>query len=54
MYDEGDNIVTMYVKKTKDMVSENERYMSIEKMNGSPGFNHWGYVQTKGNETRSE
>jgi len=54
MYDEGENIVTIYTKKKADMMEEKERYLSIDKYNGSPGMAQWGYVEPEGNETREE
>lgn len=52
MYDEGENIVTLYLTKNADMKDEKGRYLSINKFNGSPGLAQWGYVDTEGNETR--
>jgi len=54
MYDEGENIVTLNLRKDADMMIEKGRYFSIDKYNGSPGFAQWGYVETKDNETRKE
>ncbi|XP_072758180.1 scavenger receptor class B member 1 [Anoplolepis gracilipes] len=54
MYDEGENIVTINLRKNTNMTDEKGRYLSIEKYNGSPGLAHWGYVETEGNETREE
>ncbi|XP_032674305.1 scavenger receptor class B member 1-like isoform X2 [Odontomachus brunneus] len=54
MYDEGENIITMYIKKNADMKDEKGRYLSIDKYNGSPGLEQWGYINTKDNETRKE
>ena len=54
MYDEGDNVVTMNIKNNPEMINEHGRYMSIDKLNGSPGLRHWGYVAQKGNQTRPE
>lgn len=54
MYDEGENIVTINLQKNADQLEEKGRYLSIEKYNGSPGMEQWGYVQTEGNETRKE
>ncbi|XP_011640597.1 LOW QUALITY PROTEIN: scavenger receptor class B member 1-like [Pogonomyrmex barbatus] len=54
MYDEGENIVTVLLEKSDDMVEEKGRYLSIDKYNGSPGLAQWGYVKTEGNETRKE
>jgi hypothetical protein len=44
----------MNIKGNDDMVNEEDRYLSIESINGSPGLSHWGYVQVEGNETRPE
>lgn len=54
MYDEGENIVTIMLKKKADMIKEEGRYLSIDKYNGSPGMTQWGYVETEDNETRKE
>lgn len=54
MYDVGDKIMTVNLKKNADMKSEEGRYFSIERWNGSPGLSQWGYVDTEGNETREE
>ncbi|KAL0130667.1 hypothetical protein PUN28_002352 [Cardiocondyla obscurior] len=54
MYDEGENIVTVILKKNADMVEEKGRYLSIDQYNGSPGMMQWGYVEPKSNETRKE
>lgn len=54
MYDEGDNIVTLQTDKNADMKNEKGRYLSIDMYNGSPGLAQWGYIDTKGNETREE
>lgn len=52
MYDEGENIVTVILRKNADMVNEKGRYLSIDKYNGSPGLAQWGYIETEGNETQ--
>ncbi|XP_012529768.1 scavenger receptor class B member 1 [Monomorium pharaonis] len=54
MYDEGENIVTMIIKKKDDMLEEKGRYLSIDQYNGSPGMAQWGYIEPEGNETREE
>ncbi|XP_012221709.1 scavenger receptor class B member 1-like isoform X2 [Linepithema humile] len=54
MYDEGENIVTLNLRKDVDMTIEKGRYLSIDKYNGSPGLAQWGYVGTEGNETKKE
>lgn len=54
MYDEGENIVTINLRKDADVMTEKGRYLSIDKYNGSPGLTQWGYVETKGNETKEE
>lgn len=43
MYDEGENIVNLNIRKNDDMRDENGRYLSIETYNGSPGLSNWGY-----------
>ncbi|KAL6433334.1 hypothetical protein ACFW04_006477 [Cataglyphis niger] len=52
MYDEGENIITINLRKNANMTNEKGRYLSIDKYNGSPGLAHWGYIETEGNETR--
>lgn len=52
MYDEGNNTVTINLRKNTDMRDEAGRYLSIEKYNGSPGLLQWGYVEAEGNETQ--
>lgn len=52
MYDDGENTVTVNLRKNANMTSEKGRYLSIDKYNGSPGLAQWGYVETEGNETR--
>ncbi|EFN62240.1 Scavenger receptor class B member 1 [Camponotus floridanus] len=52
MYDEGENIVTMNLRKNSDMVNEKGRYLSIDKYNGSPGLAQWGYIETEDNKTQ--
>lgn len=52
MYDDGESIVTMVLRKNTDMKNENGRYLSIDKFNGSPGLAQWGYIETEGNETQ--
>lgn len=54
MYDEGENIVTINLRKNDNMLEEKGRYLSIDKFNGSPGLSQWGYVNTRDNETRKE
>lgn len=51
MYDEGENVINLNVKKNKNMTDENGRYMSIETYNGNPGLPQWGYNQEEGNQT---
>ncbi|XP_011297796.1 scavenger receptor class B member 1-like [Fopius arisanus] len=51
MYDEGENVVNMNIQKSKNMLEENGRYLSIETYNGSPGLPHWGYTEPETNET---
>ncbi|XP_008557415.1 scavenger receptor class B member 1 [Microplitis demolitor] len=53
MYDEGDNLVNVNIKKNKNMSDENGRYLSIQRYNGSPGLPNWGYQEEEGNETIS-
>ncbi|XP_012280921.1 scavenger receptor class B member 1 [Orussus abietinus] len=50
MYDEGENVINMNVKKNENMTDENGRYLSIESYNGSPGLSNWGYVEEENNE----
>lgn len=52
MYDEGENIITVNLRKNANMTNEKGRYLSIDKYNGSPGLAQWGYIETEGNETR--
>ena len=54
MYDEGDNVINMNIKKNKNMTEENGRYLSINTYNGSPGLSNWGYETPIGNETIPE
>ncbi|XP_011870818.1 PREDICTED: scavenger receptor class B member 1-like isoform X2 [Vollenhovia emeryi] len=54
MYDEGENIITVYMDKQANIMEEKGRYLSIDRWNGSPGLANWGYVETEGNETRKE
>lgn len=54
MYDQGEDIVTMNIRKNANMIEEKGRYSSIDKFNGSPGLAHWGYVETEENVTRTE
>ncbi|KAK2577977.1 hypothetical protein KPH14_008412 [Odynerus spinipes] len=54
MYDEGENIINMNIRKNNDMTNEDGRYLSIETYNGSPGLSNWGYLEVEGNETRPE
>lgn len=54
MYDEGENIITMNIRKNNDTRNENGRYLSIDTYNGSPGLATWGYQEVVGNETRLE
>ncbi|EFN79581.1 scavenger receptor class B member 1 [Harpegnathos saltator] len=54
MYDEGENMVTLQLRKNDDMRNEKGRYLSIDKYNGSPGLAQWGYVDTLDNETLKE
>lgn len=54
MYDEGENIVTLSLRKDADMMIEKGRYLSIDKYNGRPGLAQWGYVDTNDNETNKE
>lgn len=54
MYDDGENIVTMNLRKNDKMLEEKERYLSIDKFNGISGLPQWGYVSTENNETRKE
>lgn len=51
LYDEGDNLMTMNIKKNENMTDEVGRYLSLDMLNGSPGMSQWGYVPTEGNET---
>ncbi|EZA62097.1 hypothetical protein DMN91_007879 [Ooceraea biroi] len=50
MYDEGENIVTIILRKNANMTDEKGRYLSIDKYNGSPGLSQWGYGEEEGNE----
>ncbi|XP_033221751.1 scavenger receptor class B member 1-like isoform X2 [Belonocnema kinseyi] len=54
MYDEGDNVINMNIKRNKNMTEENGRYLSIETYNGSPGLSNWGYEEQYGNVTPPE
>lgn len=54
MYDEGDNILFLNVKRKKDMVKEEGRYLSIESFNHKLGLSQWGYEEQEGNETHPE
>ncbi|KAH0951798.1 hypothetical protein HN011_007991 [Eciton burchellii] len=51
MYDQGENIVTVNLQKNDNMTDEKGRYLSIDKYNGSPGLQQWGYVEVEGNKT---
>ncbi|XP_012256013.2 scavenger receptor class B member 1-like [Athalia rosae] len=51
LYDEGDNLMNMNIKKNENMTEEIGRYLSIESLNGNPGLSNWGYVPTEANET---
>ncbi|XP_015123047.1 scavenger receptor class B member 1 [Diachasma alloeum] len=51
MYDEGENVVNMNIRKSENMMEEEGRYLSIETYNGSPGLAHWGYTEPEANET---
>ncbi|XP_046615004.1 scavenger receptor class B member 1 [Neodiprion virginianus] len=51
LYDEGNNLMTMNIKKNENMTDEDGRYLSIETLNGNPGLSNWGWVQTEANET---
>ncbi|XP_035729802.1 scavenger receptor class B member 1-like isoform X1 [Vespa mandarinia] len=54
MYDEGDNIININIRKNDDMRNESGRYLSIETYNGSPGLSNWGYRDEKDNKTYPE
>ncbi|XP_015179933.1 PREDICTED: scavenger receptor class B member 1-like [Polistes dominula] len=54
MYDEGENIVNINIRKNDDMRDENGRYFSIQTYNGSPGMSHWGYREETENKTYPE
>ncbi|XP_026673860.1 scavenger receptor class B member 1-like isoform X2 [Ceratina calcarata] len=54
MYDEGENLVHMYIGKNENMTEEEGRYLSIQLYNGSPGMSQWGYREEDGNETYPE
>ncbi|KAG7212604.1 hypothetical protein KM043_012897 [Ampulex compressa] len=54
MYDEGDNMMNMNVRRKDDVLTEKGRYLSIDMYNGSPGLAHWGYQEEEGNVTHPE
>nr|XP_050845801.1 scavenger receptor class B member 1-like isoform X1 [Vespula vulgaris] len=54
MYDEGQNIININIRKNDDMRDENGRYLSIETYNGSPGLSNWGYREEEDNKTYPE
>ncbi|XP_076753983.1 platelet glycoprotein 4 [Xylocopa sonorina] len=54
LYDEGNNLVVMYVGHNENMTDEEGRYLSIQSYNGSPGMKHWGYREEEGNDTYPE
>lgn len=54
MYDEGNNVVVMYIGHNENMTDEEGRYLSIESYNGSPGMKQWGYREEEGNNTYPE
>lgn len=54
MYDEGNNKVRLNIKRKKDMLNEEGRYLSIESFNNQHGLSQWGYREPEGNETYPE
>nr|UEN71287.1 sensory neuron membrane protein 2 [Gregopimpla kuwanae] len=54
MYDEGENTITMNIKRNENMTDENGRYLSIQEYNWSQGLAHWGYQPEENNQTNPE